>query len=551
MDSPLKRTPLFDAHVAAGARMVPFGGWEVHVQYTGIIEEHRTVRSAVGLFDVSHMGEFEVTGAQALAALQVLTTNDVGALEIGQVQYSLLCKPDGGIVDDLTLYRLAQDRYLMVVNAGNIDKDWTHVTTAVAAEGARWRNASAATGLIAVQGPRAEALVGRLADQDVPRIGYYRCARGKVAGVGTLISRTGYTGEDGFELYVDAGDTERLWNALLEGGRPDGVAPIGLGARDTLRLEMRYALYGNDIDETTNPLEAGLGWGVKPAKGDFVGRAPLEAVHARARVGQAGGRPCPRRHHGLRAGAARRRRVRRAAQGRRQGHRAAGLRRGGVGEGRVRPLRAGFRPGGRGQRRARPEARDRERGSLRQGLDAGGDAVGRQAVERSAHRRPVRGIPGPGRPLMRYLPNTAQNQRAMLETIGVRGIEDLLVKIPAKARLSRPLALPPALAESELVRHLRGLASKNADAESSVCFLGGGAYDHYTPSPINHLILRGEFFTAYTPYQPEASQGTLRTIYEYQTMIAELTGMDVANASIYDGASSLAEAALMAHSVTS
>jgi len=152
---------------------------------------------------------------------------------------------------------------------------------------------------------------------------------------------------------------------------------------------------------------------------------------------------------------------------------------------------------------------------------------------------------------MRYLPNTAQNQRAMLDTIGVRGIEDLLVKIPAKARLSRPLALPAALAESELVRHLRSLAAKNADAESAVCFLGGGAYDHYVPSPINHLILRGEFFTAYTPYQPEASQGTLRTIYEYQTMIAELTGMDVANASIYDGASSLAEAALMAHAVTS
>jgi len=152
---------------------------------------------------------------------------------------------------------------------------------------------------------------------------------------------------------------------------------------------------------------------------------------------------------------------------------------------------------------------------------------------------------------MRYLPNTAQNQRAMLETIGVRGIEDLLVRIPAKARLSRPLALPSALAESELVRHLRALAARNADAESAVCFLGGGAYDHYVPSPINHLILRGEFFTAYTPYQPEASQGTLRTIYEYQTMIAELTGMDVANASIYDGASSLAEAALMAHAVTS
>jgi glycine cleavage system P protein (glycine dehydrogenase) subunit 1 len=152
---------------------------------------------------------------------------------------------------------------------------------------------------------------------------------------------------------------------------------------------------------------------------------------------------------------------------------------------------------------------------------------------------------------MRYLPNTAQNQRAMLATIGAGSIEDLLVKIPTKARLSRPLALPPALAETELVRHLRALAGKNADAESAVCFLGAGAYDHYVPSPINHLILRGEFFTAYTPYQPEASQGTLRTIYEYQTMIAELTGMDVANASIYDGASSLAEAVLMAHAVTS
>jgi glycine dehydrogenase subunit 1 len=151
---------------------------------------------------------------------------------------------------------------------------------------------------------------------------------------------------------------------------------------------------------------------------------------------------------------------------------------------------------------------------------------------------------------MRYLPNTPQNQRAMLDAIGVNGIEDLLVKIPAKARLSRPLALPPALAEADLVRHLRGLAGRNADADGWSCFLGAGAYDHYVPSPINHLVLRGEFFTAYTPYQPEASQGTLRTIYEYQTMIAELTGMDVANASIYDGASSLAEAALMAHAIT-
>ena len=278
MDTPLKRTPLFSAHVEAGARMVPFGGWEMPVQYTGIIEEHRAVRAAAGCFDVSHMGEFEVDGPGALAALQRLTTNDVAALEVGQVQYAVLCHPDGGIVDDLTVYRLAPERYMVTVNASNIAKDWAHVTGH--GGGARWRNVSDETGLIAVQGPKAEALVGRLADVDVTRIGYYRVGHGKVAGVGTLISRTGYTGEDGFELYVQAGETARVWRALLEGGRADGVVPVGLGARDTLRLEMRYALYGNDIDDTTNPLEAGLGWVVKPAKGEFIGREAIERVRA-------------------------------------------------------------------------------------------------------------------------------------------------------------------------------------------------------------------------------------------------------------------------------
>ncbi len=295
MDTPLKRTPLYQAHVKAGARMVPFGGWEMPVQYTGIVEEHRTVRSAVGLFDVSHMGEFEVEGPKALGALQLLTTNDVAALQPGHVQYSVLCYTNGMVVDDLTVYRLADDRFMLTVNAGNIDKDWAWVTEITVnagnidkdwawvtehGGGARWRNASASTGLVAVQGPKAEALVGGLADQDVTKLGYYRFARGAVAGVATLISRTGYTGEDGFELYAPAGETERLWAALLDAGRAHGVAPIGLGARDTLRLEMKYALYGNDIDETTNALEAGLGWVVKPAKGEFIGRDALEKIRA-------------------------------------------------------------------------------------------------------------------------------------------------------------------------------------------------------------------------------------------------------------------------------
>jgi aminomethyltransferase len=282
MDASLKRTPLHDAHVKAGARMVPFGGWDMPVQYRGIIEEHRAVRSAVGLFDVSHMGEFEIEGAGAVPALQRLTSNDVSTLEIGQVQYSLFCYPDGGLVDDLTVYRLGPERFMLTVNAGNIDKDWAWVTrdAGVDAAGARWRNVSAETGLIAVQGPKAEALVGRVADRDVTAIRYYRFAEGKVAGVRALLSRTGYTGEDGFELYVAAEDAGRVWAALLEAGAADGAMPIGLGARDTLRLEMRYVLYGNDIDATTNPLEAGLGWVVKPAKGEFVGRGAIERVRA-------------------------------------------------------------------------------------------------------------------------------------------------------------------------------------------------------------------------------------------------------------------------------
>ena len=213
------------------------------------------------------MGEFEVEGPGALAALQHLTTNDVASLQVGQIQYSVLCYDNGTIVDDLTVYRVGDERYMITVNAGNIDKDWAHVTKSTEhVENARWRNASEGTGLIAVQGPKAEALVGRLADHDVTAIGYYRFARGNV----------GYTGEGGVELACMAEDAPARWDAIIA----RGVTPCGLGARDTLRLEMKYALYGNDIDETTNPLEAGLGWVVKPAKGEFIGREALEKVRA-------------------------------------------------------------------------------------------------------------------------------------------------------------------------------------------------------------------------------------------------------------------------------
>ena len=238
--TPLKRTPLYQAHVKAGARMVPFGGWEMPVQYTGIIEEHRTVRGAVGLFDVSHMGEFEIEGPGALAALQRLTTNDVAALQVGQIQYSLLCYPSGTIVDDLTVYRMGDARYLLTVNAGNIDKDWAWVTEQTRdVKDARWRNVSEGTGLIAVQGPKAEALVGRLADRDVTRIGYYRFERGTVGGRADADLAHGLHGRGRLRAVRPRRRDRAALERAARRGRADGAAPIGLGARDTLRLEMK------------------------------------------------------------------------------------------------------------------------------------------------------------------------------------------------------------------------------------------------------------------------------------------------------------------------
>jgi aminomethyltransferase len=237
------------------------------------------------------MGEFRCAGR--VRRRQALTTNDASALAIGQVQYSLLCYPEGGIVDDLTLYRLSDQHYMLTVNASNIDKDWAWVTGH--GKGADWKNVSDETGLLAVQGPKAEGLVQRLADQDVTGVPYYHFVSGKVAGVPCLISRTGYTGEDGFELYAPAARLNALWDGLMNAGKPDGIQPIGLGARDTLRLEMKFALYGNDIDETTNPLEAGLGW-VEAGQGEF-----MDAV----RSGHAD-RGCHAQARGLRDGRARR-----------------------------------------------------------------------------------------------------------------------------------------------------------------------------------------------------------------------------------------------------
>ncbi len=268
-----QRTPLFAAHRRLGARMVDFAGWEMPVYYTSILQEHRAVRTAAGLFDVSHMGEVEVRGAAALGAVQRLVTNDAAKLTPGVAQYAVLCLSSGGLVDDVVYYCLASDRFLFCVNASNAEKDfrWMRDNTTEA----EVLNRSGEFAQLALQGPRAATILAPLASIDVTTLRSFRFAEAGVAGAAALLSRTGYTGEDGFEIYLGVDSAETVWNRLLEAGRPHGLVPVGLGARDTLRLEKGLMLYGNDIDETTSPLEAGLEWVVKLAKGDFIGRDAL------------------------------------------------------------------------------------------------------------------------------------------------------------------------------------------------------------------------------------------------------------------------------------
>ena len=276
---PLLRTPLFERHRALGGKLVPFGGWEMPVQYSGLTEEHVAVRTAAGLFDVSHMGEIRVRGPRALEVVQRLTTNDASTLIEGRIQYSAFLTENGTFVDDLLTYKIADDDYLLVVNAANTPKDVAWAKRA-AVDGGSVENESGKWAQIALQGPRSAEILQPLVDVELAPIGYYHFRHGKVVGVPSIVSRTGYTGEYGFEVYCPPEAAVEIWDAILASGKPHGLIPAGLGARDTLRLEAKMALYGNDIDDTTTPWEADLGWIVKMKKGDFIGRAVLERQKA-------------------------------------------------------------------------------------------------------------------------------------------------------------------------------------------------------------------------------------------------------------------------------
>lgn len=306
-DVALKRTPFYDFHVALGAKIVPFAGFEMPVLYKGIVTEHNAVRERVGVFDVSHMGEITVRGPRAFDFVQNITVNDVAALVDGQAQYSAMCYRDGGIVDDLLVYRRAANDFLLVVNGARHDADWAWMQEN-AIEGAEVEDRSDDYALLAVQGPMSAATIQKLTDTKVDEIEYYHFVAGTVAGVQAIISRTGYTGELGYELYISADKVscDTVWNAVMEAGAEFGIEPTGLGCRDSLRLEMGFCLYGNDIDSTTNPLEASLAWITKLDKGEFNGREALLRVKAekpsRKLVGfEMNERAVPRQHYRISA----------------------------------------------------------------------------------------------------------------------------------------------------------------------------------------------------------------------------------------------------------
>jgi aminomethyltransferase len=297
-----KQTPFYQQHLKAGGKMVPFAGFMMPVQFTGIIEEHRHVRTKAGLFDVSHMGEIEVRGPDALKFVSYVTVNDPAALAVDQVQYSCMCYKDAGIVDDLLVYRFP-DHLFLVVNASNVDKDFAWLQEQAKGFDVTLKNTSDQVAQLALQGPKAEPLLQKICDLKLSDMKFYWFKMGKVDGVEMIVSRTGYTGEDGFELYFDVKYAGQIWDALFKAGQEFDLRPIGLGARDSLRLEMKYCLYGNDIDKDHTPLEAGLGWVTKLKKeGDFNGREVLlkqkaESVKRKLIGFEVEGNAFPRQHY--------------------------------------------------------------------------------------------------------------------------------------------------------------------------------------------------------------------------------------------------------------
>ncbi len=521
--SELKRTCLFNVHQDLNAKMFEFAGWEMPLEYTSAVKEHEYVRKSAGLFDVSHMGEIEVKGSKAKDFIQYLITNDISNLKEDEISYSPMCYENGTTVDDLLIYMKGEGNYLLVINAGNIDKDYNWMVKNSRKFDIEINNISDQVGQLALQGPLAEEILAQITEQDLAQIEFYKFKQDvKIGGEYCLVSRTGYTGEDGFEIYCDTDVTEKIWNAILDAGG-ENVIPAGLGARDTLRSEVSLPLYGHELSEEISPLEAGLSIFVKLDKDDFIGKESLKVLKE---------------------------------------------------SGKARKLVA-FELTGKGMVRGgyEVEVDDQVVGFVTTGLksptldkfigmaiiDADEARIGREIGVRV--RKKLVSAVIVKRPFYKkqykkeevkvdtykqypYIPTTFEDEQKMLKSCNVSSIDDLFVDIPDDLKLNRELDLEESKSELEVSKIITELANKNVD--DLTCFLGAGAYDHYIPSVINSIISRSEFYTAYTPYQAEISQGTLQAIFEFQSMIAEITKMDVANASMYDGATAAVEACLMA-----
>ena len=519
----LKRTCLFDVHEKLNAKMFEFAGWEMPLEYTSAVKEHEHVRKSAGLFDVSHMGEVEVRGDEAQQFIQYLITNDVSNLKADEILYSPMCYENGTTVDDLLVYKRGQNDYLLIINAGNIDKDYEWIVENSKKFNVETKNISDKVAQLALQGPLAEEILSKLTNQDLSQIEFYKFKQDvDVCGEPCIVSRTGYTGEDGFEIYCDKNVAQKIWNAILEEGK-ERVVPAGLGARDTLRSEVNLPLYGHEISEEIPPLEAGLSIFVKLDKDDFIGKDSLKALkesgNARKLVAfELTGKGMVRGGYDV------------EIDGEVVGFVTTGL------KSPTLDKFIGMAIIDSDKARVGQEIGIRVRKKLVPAVIVKRPFYKKQYKKEEVKVKEFKQYP--------YIPATNEDEQKMLKACNVSSIDDLFSDIPDDLKLNRDLNLDESKSELEVSEIITKMADKNID--DLTCFLGAGAYDHYIPSLIKSITSRSEFYTAYTPYQAEISQGTLQSIFEFQSMIAEITKMDIANASMYDGATAAVEACIMA-----
>ena len=519
----LKRTCLFDVHQKLNAKMFEFAGWEMPLEYTSAVKEHEHVRKSAGLFDVSHMGEVEVKGDKAKDFIQYLITNDISNLKADEILYSPMCYENGTTVDDLLVYKRGQNDYLLIINAGNIDKDYEWIVENSKKFNVETKNISDKVAQLALQGPLAEEILSKLTNQDLSQIEFYKFKQNvDVCGEPCIVSRTGYTGEDGFEIYCDKNVAQKIWNAILEEGK-ERVVPAGLGARDTLRSEVNLPLYGHEISEEIPPLEAGLSIFVKLDKDDFIGKDSLKALkksgNARKLVAfELTGKGMVRGGYDV------------EIDGEVVGFVTTGL------KSPTLDKFIGMAIIDSDKARVGQEIGIRVRKKLVPAVIVKRPFYKKQYKKEEVKVKEYKQYP--------YIPATHEDEQKMLKACNVGSIDDLFSDIPDDLKLNRDLNLDESKSELEVSEIITKMADKNID--DLTCFLGAGAYDHYIPSLIKSITSRSEFYTAYTPYQAEISQGTLQSIFEFQSMIAEITKMDIANASMYDGATAAVEACIMA-----